>query len=103
MGNDVVVRGSVRARFEVTLTLDGQPFDLTGATVVFLYRKPGGAGGSWAAAVADPAAGTARFVTPDAATLDSVGRWELQPRVATAAGEVLYGQAVTFLVAESLE
>lgn len=102
MANDLVVKGTVGARVEVTLSLAGESFDLTGAVVTFLYRKPGGALGSWAAEVADAAAGVARFVTSLSGTLDTVGRWELQPRVVTAAGETLYGDLLPFHVTELL-
>jgi hypothetical protein len=43
-----------------------------------------------------------RFVTPGESTLDTLGRWEVQPKVVTAAGETLYGDAVPFYVTERL-
>jgi hypothetical protein len=100
--NDLLIQGSIGARIEVTLLLDGAPYDATGATVTLRYRKPGGQTGAWAATLVDPAAGLARYVTPAADTLDTPGRWEVQPRIVTAAGETLYGDAVPLHVAPAI-
>jgi len=102
MANDLVVQGSIGAAIELTLLLDGAPFDLTGAEVTLLFRKPGGQTGAWAGEIVAATAGRVRYVTPDADALDTPGRWEIQPRIVTAAAETLYGDAVPFHVAARL-
>jgi hypothetical protein len=66
--------------FREALTKNGAPWDLTGAAVTWIARKPDGSYLSGAATIADAAGGVAKYVCP-AADLDQDGRWSYRWRV----------------------
>ena len=87
-------------KFTLTATKDGSVWDLTGASVALLLRKPDGTLVTKAATIDDAAAGTAHF-TLAASDLDTPGVWTRSWEV-TDSGIVLESEGTLFRVEPGL-
>lgn len=90
-----------RATFTVSAGLNKTtPLNLTGATIVFLFRKPSGEVIEKEAEILDARKGIARYVG-EIDFLDETGMWEWQPRIEMTSG-LWYGQLERFQVDDHL-
>lgn len=97
-----IQKGSVGVRIQITITKSGAQWNLTGATVTFLFQKPSGSYVAKAATAEDADKGVYSYVSDSASVFDETGEWKVHPKVAVGSS-VYYGGVVRFPVMVNLE
>lgn len=95
-----VQKSAIGARIRLQVFRESVIWNLTGKTVTFLYRKPNGATGSWAASLGTAASGYAAFTTTTSAHLNQTGIWELNAQIASGSSR-FYTTVDTFHVRDN--
>lgn len=94
-------KGAIEAKIQITVTKNSVVYNIAGATVTYLYEKPGGTTGTWTATIDNAATGITSYTTTSASDLDTVGRWEVQAKVVLGGG-TLYTVKDSFNVMDNV-
>lgn len=94
-------KGAIGAKIQLTVTKNSATYNITGATVTFLYEKPGGTAGTWAATIDTASTGVTSYTTTAAGDLDTVGKWEVQAKVVLGS-DTLYSVKESFNVLDNV-
>jgi len=87
--------------FKIEITIKdsaGATFNLTGATVVYSVKDPKDKTESLTATIDNAASGITSFTTVTEDKFTQVGKYKIQPKVTTSAGNVFYGTTQEFTI-----
>lgn len=94
-------KSSIGTKIQLTITKDSATYNVNGATITYLYEKPGGTTGTWTATIDTAASGITSYTTTSASDLDTVGKWEVQAKVVVS-GNTLYSVKESFNVMDNV-
>jgi len=101
--SNTVKLGTIGAKIQVTITVSGATYNVTGATVTLTVKKPGGDTATWTMTLDTPLRGIVSYTTTAVTDLDEAGTWQFEPKIIEASGDTFYGDTGTFVVEDVLD